>query len=66
MHVRVNFGDSILNNGWSNYLTLPSGQVLRTFVVYLIAFCSRPDASSDVISSLAVLVWYICPCKIFE
>ena len=28
--------------------------MLRTFVQYLIAFCSRPEADSDVTSSLAV------------
>ena len=35
---------------WSNYFTLcPAGPVLRTFVQYLIAFYSRPEASGDVI-----------------
>ena len=28
----------------------PPGPVLRTLVQYLIAFCSRPEADSDVIS----------------
>ena len=36
---------------WSNYSTLcPVEPVLRTFVQYLITFCSRPEAASDVIS----------------
>ena len=28
----------------------PAGPVLRTFALYLIAFCSRPEIASDVIS----------------
>ena len=37
---------------WPNYLTLwPARPVLRiTFVQYFIAFCSRPEVMSDVIS----------------
>ena len=37
---------------WPKYLTLwPAGLVLRiTFVQYLIAFCSRTEVTSDVIS----------------
>ena len=37
---------------WPKYLTLwPAGPVLRiTFVQYLIAFNSRPEVTSDVIS----------------
>ena len=30
--------------------SLAGGPVLRTFVQYLIAFCSRPETASDVIS----------------
>ena len=33
--------------------TLPVGPVLRTFVQYLIGFCSRPEAASNFISSTA-------------
>ena len=51
MDVRVNFGDSLLNNGWPNYSThCRLYPFLRTSVQYLIAFCSRPEAASDVIS----------------
>ena len=32
----------------------PAGHVLRSFVQYLIPFCSRLEAASDVISGLAV------------
>ena len=41
---------------WPNYLTLwPAEPVLRiTFVQYLILFCSRPEVTSDVISSANV------------
>ena len=28
-----------------------SGSALRTFMQYMIAFCSRPEAASDIISS---------------
>ena len=36
---------------WPNYSTLwPTRPVLRTFVHYLIIFCSRPESGSDVIS----------------
>ena len=33
---------------------LPVGPVLRTFAQYLIAFCSRPEAASDAMSSSIV------------
>ena len=40
---------------WPNYSTLClAGPVLRTFVQYLITFCSRPEADNDVISGTAV------------
>ena len=33
--------------------SLPAGTVLRNFVEYLIAFCSRPETAGDVISGVA-------------
>ena len=40
---------------WPNYSSLwPDGPVLRTFVTYLITFCSRPQAASEVITDVAV------------
>ena len=48
MDVRVKCDDSKLNSG--NYSTLwPSAPILHTFVQYIIAFCSRPEAGKDVI-----------------
>ena len=34
--------------------SIPGAAVLPTFVQYLIAFCSRPEIASDVISDLVV------------
>ena len=52
MNVLATFGESGLQ--WPNYSTLPGRPVLRiTFVQYLIAFCTRPDATSDVVSGVA-------------
>ena len=44
----VKFGDSKLHND------LPAGPSLRTFVLYSIIICSRPEATSDVISGVVV------------
>ena len=50
MDVCAKFGDSRLKQR-SNNLTLgPARPILMTYVQYLIAFCSRPEADSDVIS----------------
>ena len=35
--------------------SLPTAPVLRTFVLYLIAFCNQPKAASDVISDRFVV-----------
>ena len=48
MNVRVKFGVSTLNSGRIIRL-LPVAPILRTFVQYLLAFCSRPEAVSNVI-----------------
>ena len=50
MNVRATFGESGLNSG--RIISLwPAGPVLHiSFVRYLIAFCSRPQATNDVIS----------------
>ena len=45
MNIPASFGDSRLNNG---RMAKP---VLHTFVQYLTAFCSRPEAANDIISS---------------
>ena len=37
-----------------NYSTLLVGPVLRYFVPHLVAFSSRPEAASDVVSGVAV------------
>ena len=59
--VPVRFGDSRLKQ-WSYYSTLcPVGPVLHTFVQYLISFCSRLEAASDVVSSR--FLWSIVPDK---
>ena len=50
MDIRVKFGDSMLNSGQIIQL-LPAAPVLRTFVQYLMVFCSRPETAWDVISS---------------
>ena len=44
MDVRATFGE------WPNYLTLWPTVLRITFVHYFIAFCSRPEATSDVLS----------------
>ena len=50
---RAKFGDS--NKQWPNFSTLlPAAPVLSTFLQYLIAFCKRPEASSDLVSSKCV------------
>ena len=50
MDVRGKFCDSMLNSS-RNYSTLsPAGPVLHTFMRYLDAFYSRPEAANDVIS----------------
>ena len=33
---------------------MPAGPILRTFVQYLLTFCSRPEAASDAVSSRVV------------
>ena len=43
----ASFGDSRLNSGRIIRLR-PAGPVLRTFVWYSVAFCSRPEAANDV------------------
>ena len=49
----VKFGDSRFNS--SRILdSLPTGPVVRTFVLYLIALFNRPEAASDVISGMSV------------
>ena len=54
MDICAKFGDSRLNNG-RIILLWPVGPVLRTFVQYLIAFCSRSEAPGDVISGMFVV-----------
>ena len=51
------------NKQWPNYLTLrPTLPVLRiAFPQYFMAFCSRPEATSDVISGR--FVWPLIPDK---
>ena len=49
MDVCVKLGDSTLNSGQIVKLW-PAGPFLCTFVQYLVAFCSRPEAVSDVTS----------------
>ena len=40
---------------WPNYLThCPAGSVLRTFVQYLITFCSRSETVGEVISGMVI------------
>ena len=51
--VHTGFGDSRLNNGRISRLCL-AGPVLHTYVQYLITFCSRREAASDVISGMFV------------
>ena len=53
MDARVKFGHSMLNIAELFY-SLPAGPISRTFVRYLFAFCSRPEAASDVIFSILV------------
>ena len=51
MDVRITFGKSGLNSGRIILTLWPAGPALRiTFVHYLIAFGSRPEATSDAIS----------------
>ena len=50
MNIRVKFDDSRLNKQWPLFDLWPAGPVLRTFVQYMIEFCSRSDAASNVIS----------------
>ena len=50
MDVHVKFGDSGLNMD-ALLDSLPAAPVLCTFMQYLVAFCSRPEAASDVMSS---------------
>ena len=48
--VRAKFGDSILNS--CRIIRLwPTRPALRSFVQYLIAFCSQPETASDIIFS---------------
>ena len=42
---------------------LPAAPVLRTFVQFLIAFCSRPELDSDIISGVCV-EWFDAPVKL--
>ena len=53
MDVRVKYDDSMLNSGRIIRLR-PLGPILRTIVQNLIAFSSRPEAASDVISGTVV------------
>ena len=46
--VRVKFGDSRLNS--------PLDRFLHIFVLHSVAFCSRPEAASDVMSGRFVLL----------
>ena len=49
--VRATFGESELNSGRITWLFGLAGPVLRiTFVKYLIAICSQPEAMCDIIS----------------
>ena len=49
MDVLLKFGDSVLNSDRIlDFLSF--SPVLRTFMQYLVAFCSRPEAGSGVIS----------------
>ena len=50
MDDHVTFGDSMINNMIIKINSLPAAPVLRTFVQYLVTFCSRPDDASDFIS----------------
>ena len=55
MDVCVKVGDSTLNSG--PIIRLVAGRTcIRTSVQYLIAFCSRPDEASDVISGSFVML----------
>ena len=51
--VHAKFRDSRFSSGRIIRLWL-AGPVLHTFVQYLIAFCSRPETPSDVISGTDV------------
>ena len=51
MDVHVKLGDFTVAKLFDS---LPPEPVIRTFVQYLIAFCSRPKAASDIISGVAV------------
>ena len=51
--VHASFGDYKLNNGRMIRLC-PAGPVLRTFVQYLMTFCSPLEAASDAISDMSV------------
>ena len=50
MDICAKFGYYRLNSGRIYSTLWPAAPILRTFVQYLIAFCSRPEAASDVIS----------------
>ena len=53
-YVPASFGDSMLNSGRIIRHFFPTGPVLRTFVQCVIAFSSRSETGSDVISGLFV------------
>ena len=52
--IRANFGDSRLNSGPTIRLFVRPDPFCTLFVQYLITFCSRTEAASDVISGLFV------------
>ena len=58
--VPAGHGDSQLNSG--RIIRCPAGSILRTFVQYLITFCSRPEATGGVISGRFVepIVLHTC------
>ena len=58
MDIRIKFGDYMLNSGLIIRLFAP---VLRTFVLYLIAFCSRPEPASEVISGRFIALTFPNP-----
>ena len=53
MDIRANFGNSTLYRGLIIRL-VAGGPVLRTYTQYSTAVCSRPEATSDVISGAAM------------
>ena len=52
MDVSASLGDSRLNTGRIIRLFCPARPVLRTLMHYLIAFCTRREPASDVISGV--------------